>query len=96
MHWLKLHLRLYVLPEICISLLSCCDWLRKGKWGSFEFGSGRIQRYSSIGVENIISEFITMIYEQISAKETCRIGVGVGLVTRETKVMPCSPGPNPK
>ena len=37
-----------------------------------------------------------MIYEQISAKETCRIGVGVGLVTRETKVMSCSPGPNSK
>ena len=37
-----------------------------------------------------------MIYEQISAEETCRIGVGVGLVKCETKVMPCSPGPNPK
>ena len=44
-------------------------------WDSFEFGSRRISRYSSIGFQNIIFKFKIMIYEQISAKETCRMDI---------------------
>ena len=40
--------------EICISFLSCCDTLRNRKGDSFEIESGRVFRYSSVGVQNLI------------------------------------------
>ena len=50
----------HISPEIRISFLSCFkiveNWI-------IEFGSERILRYSSIGVQNIIFEFKIMIYE---------------------------------
>ena len=52
------------LAEICISFLFCCEII----------GDSNL-RYSSIGVQTIIFEFKIMIYEQISAKQTCRKGV---------------------
>ena len=36
-------------------------------WDSFVFVSGRILRYSSIGVQDIIFEVKIMIYEHVSA-----------------------------
>ena len=60
-------------------------------WNSFEFGSGRILRFSSLGFQEIIFEVKIMIYEHVLAKETCRMVFLHGGMRCETKVMSNSP-----
>ena len=71
----KLQLRLYISTR-CVSVfcLAVARWERE-IGNSFEFGNGRIIRYSSMVVRIIILEFKIMIYDQISAKETCMMNV---------------------